>query len=98
MPLPITGVSPISLPELSAPVRPSGTSGEFQQLLDQSIHTIETLNHKAGDAVQKFLTGENEEVHSTVMPTQEASLAFELGLSVRNKVVEAYQEVMRMQI
>jgi flagellar hook-basal body complex protein FliE len=59
---------------------------------------VETLNHNAGEAVQKFLTGENEELHSTILATQQASLAFELGLSVRNKVIDAYQEIMKMQI
>ena len=48
--------------------------------------------------VQKFLTGENEELHTTILATQKAELAFELGLQVRNKVVDAYQEIMKMQM
>jgi flagellar hook-basal body complex protein FliE len=48
--------------------------------------------------VQQFLTGENEELHTTILATQKAELAFELGLQVRNKVVDAYQEIMKMQM
>ncbi len=48
--------------------------------------------------MQKFLTGENEELHTTVLAAQKAEIAFDLGLQVRNKVVSAYQEIMRMQM
>ncbi|MCL4851471.1 MAG: flagellar hook-basal body complex protein FliE, partial [Bryobacteraceae bacterium] len=43
-------------------------------------------------------SGEAEEVHQAVLATQQAELAFEMFLQVRNKVVQAYQEVMRMQV
>jgi flagellar hook-basal body complex protein FliE len=95
---PISSITPISMPELLAPARSTDQSGEFQKILTGSIDKLESLNNDASDAVQKFLTGENEELHTAVLATQKASLAFELGLQVRNKVVDAYQEVMKMQI
>jgi flagellar hook-basal body complex protein FliE len=48
--------------------------------------------------VQKFLRGDSDELHSTILATQKAELAFQLGLQVRNKVVDAYQEIMKMQM
>jgi flagellar hook-basal body complex protein FliE len=48
--------------------------------------------------VQSFLAGEGGELHSTIMATQRAELSFELFQQVRNKVVSAYQEIMRMQM
>jgi flagellar hook-basal body complex protein FliE len=48
--------------------------------------------------VERFLSGEGEELHQTVMATQQAELSFELFLQARNKVVSAYQEIMRMQM
>ena len=101
MAAPITNITPISLPQLTPITGGTGTAGapgEFQKVLDGAIGTMESLNNKASDSVQKFLSGDNEELHTTILATQQASLAFELGLSVRNKVVDAYQEVMRMQL
>jgi flagellar hook-basal body complex protein FliE len=86
------------MPDLVAPARSTDQTGEFQKILTGSIDKLESLNNDASNAVQKFLTGENEELHTAVLATQKASLAFELGLQVRNKVVDAYQEVMKMQI
>ena len=98
MPAPISNITPISMPDLVAPARSTDQSGEFQKVLSGSIDKLESLNNDASEAVQKFLTGENEELHTAILATQKASLAFELGLQVRNKVVDAYQEVMKMQI
>jgi flagellar hook-basal body complex protein FliE len=76
----------------------AGQPGEFQSALSSAIDSLESLQNKAADSVQKFLTGENEELHTTILATQKAELAFELGLQVRNKVVDAYQEIMKMQM
>jgi flagellar hook-basal body complex protein FliE len=48
--------------------------------------------------VEGFLSGDGQELHSAVLAVQRADLAFELGLQVRNKVVSAYQEIMRLQM
>ena len=50
------------------------------------------------NSVNRFMAGENEEIHNVVLNTQRAELAFEAFLQVRNKVVSAYQEIMRMQM
>ena len=101
MPIPISHITPLSMPDLgriSAGSGGAGQPGEFQSILSSTINNLESLNNNASDAVQKFLTGENEELHSTVLATQKAQLAFELGMQVRNKVVDAYQEIMKMQL
>lgn len=94
----VANITPITIPELNPSASPAGKPGEFQKVLENTIGTLESLNHNASDSVQQFMTGENEELHTTVLATQKAALAFELGMAVRNKVVEAYQEVMRMQL
>lgn len=98
MTAPISTITPIAMPELPGLSKPSGQSGDFQNVLSGAIDNLESLNQNASNAVQKFLTGENEELHTVALATQKAELAFELGLQVRNKVVDAYQEVMKMQI
>ncbi len=86
------------MPGAITPPGASGSSGDFQSVLEGTINTLQSMQNDADTSVQKFLTGENEELHTTVLATQRAEMAFELGLQVRNKVVSAYQEIMKMQL
>lgn len=95
---PVSAISSISGLEPLRPVAQAGKPGEFQNLLQGTIEKLEATSNDAAEAVQKFLTGENEELHTTVLAAQKAEIAFDLGLQVRNKVVSAYQEIMRMQM
>jgi flagellar hook-basal body complex protein FliE len=72
-------------------------SGGFASLLEGAIHSVEQPRADANQAIQNLLSGD-EELHTVALATQKAELAFEFGLQVRNKVVSAYQEVMRMQV
>ena len=76
----------------------AGKPGEFGKVLEAALGQIQNSRNEATSAVQQFLSGETEELHSTVLAAQRAELAFELGLQVRNKILQAYQEVMRMQM
>ena len=95
---PVSAISSISGLGPLQPLAPAGKPGEFQSVLEGTIQKLESANNDATDAVQKFMTGENEELHTTVLAAQKAEIAFDLGLQVRNKVVSAYQEIMRMQM
>ena len=77
-----------------SPAKPGG----FASLLEGAIQSVEQPGQKADKAIQSFLNGDGEELHNVALSVQQASLAFDLGLQVRNKVVSAYQEVMRMQM
>ena len=93
---PITNAIPVPIaPAIPAP---GGPSDEFRNLLASSIGAVEQKQNQAQTAVNQFLTGETEELHSAAIAGQRAELSFELFLQVRNKVVQAYQEVMRMQM
>jgi flagellar hook-basal body complex protein FliE len=71
---------------------------EFGSVLADAIGRVEQFQQNAQSTIGKFLAGEDEEVHKVALATQEASMTFDLFLQVRNKVVSAYQEVMRMQM
>lgn len=73
-------------------------AGGFQEAFQSAIGGVENLRHTANRSVEALLAGEGEELHQTVLATQRAELAFELFLEMRNKVVQAYQEIMRMQM
>ena len=96
--VPITNITPIVLPQLMPATSSAGQPGEFQKVLESTIQTLQSTQNDASQAVQSFLTGETEDLHTTALATQRAEMAFELGLQVRNKVVSAYQEIMRMQM
>ena len=98
MPAPISPVS--SIPDLASVQAPGQASrpGAFQSVLNSAIQTIESANNNATVAVQKFLTGENEELHTAALAVQKANMTFDLGLQVRNKIVDAYQQIMQMQM
>lgn len=95
---PITGLNSVNLPIL-APAGPAASGGDaFRALLGNAIASVEQSRAAAHTSIEKFLAGENEELHQTVMDVQKAELSLDLFLQMRNKVIQAYQEVMRMQL
>jgi flagellar hook-basal body complex protein FliE len=94
----VSPVSPIGAAAAAAPAAGSSQSAGFRNLFEKAVAGVESLRQTADQGIERFLAGEGEELHSVVMATEKAGLAFELFLQVRNKVVSAYQEIMRMQI
>lgn len=97
MPGPILPISSIPLPEA---VRPAAVTpaGGFQEVFAGAIRSVETAQDNAAASVGRFLSGEGEELHDTIMATNRAELSFEMFLQTRNKIVGAYQEIMKMQL
>jgi flagellar hook-basal body complex protein FliE len=91
----ISGISPV-LP-LDATTKVNKADG-FQDILRDALARVENSRTAADQAVDQFLTGDGQDLHTTVLATQKASLDFEYLLQVRNKVVQSYQEIMRMQL
>jgi flagellar hook-basal body complex protein FliE len=87
---------PLALPSTAAPAE--GGGGGFQQVLSATLWQVANSSEAADHAVANYLAGGNQELHSTILATQSASLDFELLLQVRNKVLSAYDEIMKMQI
>lgn len=95
---PILPVSSPSLAEISRSAGETGGRGAFQQALSAAIRSVQASGQNAAGSVERFLSGEGEELHTTILEVQRAELAFELFQQARNKVVNAYQEIMRMQM
>jgi len=93
---PITSDIPLSLG-----TRPSGIQEEkssFGTLLKDAISTANDLQHRSDLEIQKIMTGESDELHTAVVAMQRADLSFQMMMQVRNKIVQAYQEVLRMPV
>jgi flagellar hook-basal body complex protein FliE len=76
----------------------SSATGAFRSMLEGMIGRVDQSQMQAQQAAESFLTGGNEELHSVALASQRAGLQFDLFLQVRNKAVQAYQEIMKMQV
>jgi len=94
----ISSIAPIAGAPSTTATAKAGGAGGFSSLLESAIQGVEKPGAEADRAVQSFLSGETEDIHTVALATQRASLAFDLGMQMRNKVVAAYQEVMKMQV
>jgi flagellar hook-basal body complex protein FliE len=93
-PLPKSPLTPSGL----LPAAPNGPHGGFDQMLDGIVSTVTTKQAASQEMTRKVLLGESDQLHHSVVAMQEASVAFTLMVEVRNKLVESYQELMRMQV
>ena len=59
---------------------------------------MEGAGQQAQASVDRFLTGDGEDLHTAALATTRAEMAFDMFLQTRNKAVSAYQEIMRMQL
>jgi len=73
-------------------------SVDFASMLKNALKDVNGAQIEADDAVQKVLSGETNDIHSTMVALQKADVSLKMMLEVRNKIMEAYQEVMRTQI
>ena len=75
---------------------PSGNQGEFPKTLNGVMGEVEQLQTDAEKQVASLVGGTGEDVHSAMIAIEKADLAFQLMVQVRNKIVQAYQEISRM--
>jgi flagellar hook-basal body complex protein FliE len=73
------------------------SGGEFVKTLQDAMSQVGQLQNEADDRVGQLLTGNGQDVHSAMIAVEKASLAFEMMVQVRNKIVQAYQQVSGMQ-
>jgi flagellar hook-basal body complex protein FliE len=69
----------------------------FSDLLTDAVGQVNQLEAQAHTAVAGLMTGSGVDVHQAMIATEKANMAFELALAVRNKAVQAYQQVIGMQ-
>jgi flagellar hook-basal body complex protein FliE len=82
----------------AAKAEPLAADDTFGDFLRASVGSVEKLGAAARTSAERFLNGEGEELHQVALAAQKAELSFDLFLQSRNKVIQAYQEVMRMQL
>ena len=70
----------------------------FSETMDEFVNDVNDLQQDAGKSIDRFLTGEIKDVHDVMIAVEKASVSFELMMEIRNKMIEAYHEMFRMQV
>jgi len=97
----INEISGMGLTRVFAPesAKPAATASEnagkfFQELVGK----VNEMQIQSDQAIQQLATGENRNLHETMIAVEKASISFQFMSQIRNKALEAYQEVMRMPV
>ncbi len=78
---------------------PDALKGDsFSDILKNALSSVDNAQFEADAAVKQVLSGESKDIHETMIALQKADVSLKLMLEVRNKILEAYQEVMRTQM
>ena len=74
------------------------SSSGFMNTLQQAIGKANDIQLGAGQATEALMTGQTQNIHQAMVALQEADVSFQLMMQVRNKIVSAYQEIMKTQV
>jgi len=89
-------VAPAEQPGALAPAQPTGES--FSTMLGKMVADVNGKQISAANAVNNLQAGGDVSLHQAVIAMEEANVSFQLMVEVRNKLLDAYQEIMKMQV
>lgn len=95
-----------SLPQISSLDSSNGASNPklensgdgFGSIIKSAVDSLDGVQKSAEAEISRAVTGESTDLHRTIIELQSADLKFQFGLQVRNKLIGAYEEIMRMQV
>lgn len=88
----------LAFPKAQVITKSDPSLGSFKDTLSQFVNSVNDLQGRAVDTEKAFLQGDISDVHQVMIAVEEASVAFELLMEIRNKLLEAYQTIQRMPI
>jgi flagellar hook-basal body complex protein FliE len=77
---------------------PQSPYASFGELLKQSIDKVSRLQHEADASINDLASGKQTDIHQTMIAVEKAEVSFELLMQIRNKVIAAYENIMRTQV
>jgi flagellar hook-basal body complex protein FliE len=96
------GLTPVNLTNTQAGGATTGAGvsgdGSFGSLVRNAVERLEQGQRHSEQEMARAVAGESPDLHRTVIALQTEELSFQLALQVRNKVIGAYEEIMRMQV
>lgn len=94
--LSISGIQPLK--QVTENPRTPEQETNFSEVLKNAVNEVNSLGQQSSELKAQLLTGQVQDLHQVMIAAEKAGLAFQLTVQIRNKVVEAYQEIMRMQV
>jgi flagellar hook-basal body complex protein FliE len=88
--------TPVSPSNTKNIIKPTQTQQSFADFLKKSINEVNNSKIQSDRLTEKLARGEDVDLHQVMIASQKASITMQTTMEVRNKVVEAYQEIMRM--
>ena len=67
-------------------------------MLKGSVEKVNTMQNEADQAVQDLLVGKDQNIHQVMIAVEKANLSLQMMMQVRNKIMSAYEEIMRTQV
>lgn len=95
---PMQGVNAATLMSATAPTDIGASGSDFAEWLTQKIDGLNKQIVASDMEVRRLALGDAGNIHDVMISLDQAKISFELAVQVRNRVLEAYQEVLRMQI
>lgn len=95
--IPTVGGVSETFPSQPAAAKQNPTTG-FSQLMEEMVGKVGEMQNDADRAIQQLATGQGKGLHEVMLAVEKASISFQMLTQVRNKAVEAYQEIMRMPV
>jgi flagellar hook-basal body complex protein FliE len=92
-----SSVANLAAPQAAGAAVPSQSDG-FGEILSQGLNQLETKIDQANEIVRAYAVDGSAPIHEVTIALEEARLAVELAMEVRNRVVEGYREIMNMQL
>lgn len=83
-------------PNIGPSQQPKGAG--FFDMLQKTMETVNTDQVQADSSIKDLIAGRNKNIHETMLSIQKADLSLKTMMQVRNKILEAYKEIMRMQV
>ncbi|MCA1030067.1 flagellar hook-basal body complex protein FliE [Bacillus timonensis] len=96
----LSSVKPLTIQagQISKPLNQSNVKSPFSTMLQDAINHVNHTQNVSDTMTDKLIKGEKVELHNVMIAAEKASITLQSTLEIRNKVIEAYQEVMRMQV
>ncbi len=93
----IVGKLPLSLPKTSG-TEVSKAGDAFSKMLSSTIAQVSQADIQGNQAIEKLNTGEAKNLHEVMIAVEEADISIRMLVQMRNKALEVYNEIMRMQV
>ncbi|HET7629055.1 MAG TPA: flagellar hook-basal body complex protein FliE [Bacillales bacterium] len=94
----IEGLTPLSFPKGTENVSAAKAGERFSNLLGEAMEKVNETQIRSDEAAENFIQGKSTDLHNVMIAAEKASITLTAAVEIRDKVIDAYQKIMRMQV